>query len=263
MSYILEALRKSERQRRASEEAPLVRLVESAPARPRSRWRIALLAASVITNIAVLAYLAGPLFQSGNDTSRATSSGGTPEKGAPSAPSANQQSADEVLSRPVEALAPTPALPASGEPAARRAPKARPAPAASMVKPSPIPRAARNVVRAPPALAKPDDHGPEAVPLAAGRAVRSDDSATPSAPTAAARRSPAVDPGDAAREGLPSPKINVYAYSSRNDGDRFVVISNRTYREGDRIDSGAVVRRIEEHAMTLEFAGQTYKVPRP
>jgi general secretion pathway protein B len=62
---------------------------------------------------------------------------------------------------------------------------------------------------------------------------------------------------------LPRPKINVYAYSATAERDRFVVIGGRKYHEGDRLQDGPAIRRIEESAVTLDFEGQTYRVPRP
>ena len=62
---------------------------------------------------------------------------------------------------------------------------------------------------------------------------------------------------------LPRPRINVYAYSATAERDRFVVIGGRKYHEGDRLHDGPAIRRIEESAVTLDFEGQTYKVPRP
>lgn len=58
-------------------------------------------------------------------------------------------------------------------------------------------------------------------------------------------------------------KVTIYAYSPTSASDRFVVIRNRKYREGDRIEDGAVIRRIEENAMSLEANGESFRVPRP
>jgi hypothetical protein len=76
-----------------------------------------------------------------------------------------------------------------------------------------------------------------------------------STPTESARNAP--------DDGFPHPKINVYAYSAAADRDRFIVIRSHKYHEGDRLEDGPVLRRIEETSMTLDYQGQTYKVPRP
>jgi general secretion pathway protein B len=91
----------------------------------------------------------------------------------------------------------------------------------------------------------------------------------PSRPSAAATRpiDPAADRDSRSPEApddrLPRPKINVYAYSATIDRDRFIVVHGRKYHEGDRLEEGQTIRRIEEDAVTLDFQGQAYRVPRP
>jgi hypothetical protein len=91
----------------------------------------------------------------------------------------------------------------------------------------------------------------------------------PSRPSAAAARpiDRAAGMGSRLPEGpddrLPRPKINVYAYSATIDRDRFIVVHGRKYHEGDRLEEGQTIRRIEEDAVTLDFQGQAYRVARP
>lgn len=265
MSYILEALRKSERQRREIEEQPLVRL-NAVPVKERSRWRIAIVVLSALTNVVVLAYLVVPVVFPHRPVS---SSDSAPARrtDAPVADRSKDIRPDQpVLTGDSPAAATEPEVNMATPHEPPRSVKPKPAPSSFGSKITPPSRVAKAVVKEslrqraaiptgerrpgvaasaadspPPMITAPVPHPPPAVP------ERS-------------RPTQAPEPLDA---GLPQPKINVYAYTARVDGDRFVIIHNRKYREGDRIEEGPVVRRIEEHGMTLEFAGQTYKIPRP
>lgn len=272
MSYILEALRKSEKQRREIEDEPLLRLTASLPPRRPSRWKMSALVLSAATNVAILAYLFGPLPL---PTDQGDAAGGSPP--------------DQAVRTPA----------AAGTPVVVQAPLAKPpgveeAPRRAETRPPEEPQATNRLDRIPsepPSMAsKAGDHRPASPAIQPPRAARESprQRAVPTpktkppeaaefeeedeAPRQAAHyapklplsdRAPPAEPPASDPDGLPRPKINVYAYTARVDGDRFVIIRNQRYHEGDRIEEGAIVRRIEEHAMTLEFAGRTYKIARP
>ncbi len=257
MSYILEALRKSERQRREIAEQPLARLT-AAPPRERSRWRVTIVVLSTLTNVVVLAYLCLPvLFPKHPEASLPSSS--------PAAPLPKPAAAKDEAIRTDQ-----PAAAAEGPTGSEPEPiVSTPRESIRSVKPKPAPPSSGVKVTPPSRVAKQAPRQRQAIPAAEEEAERTDSPVGPLARLGTARLSePAPDAPERSRPaadhgGLPQPKINVYAYTARVDGDRFVIIRNRKYREGDRIDEGPVVRRIEEHGMTLEFAGQTYRIPRP
>lgn len=248
MSYILEALRKSERQRRANDEPPLARLAAEAPRSTRRRSLVITL--SVLANIGLLIYLLLPLSSrtgSGDSVGPKTIATESP----PGIPQSGQAPVTEATKSPEAGV--TPGVPE----AAPRTP-ARPRPSAP-AKPAPSARPKKEITRPLPQVEDEDGPEPRFEP-----AVRTPAPSAQSPPLMAPRRAPAVEIDESEGAGLPRPKISVYAYSNRNDSDRFVIINGRKYREGERIENeGSVVKRIEEHAMTLEYAGRTYKVPRP
>lgn len=248
MSYILEALRKSERQRRANNELPLARLADEVPR--SSHRRPLVITLSVLANIGLLVYLLMPLGSShrnGNAVNPKAVETNTaarlpPDEHGPAAADRNARSSGDGA-RVLEEVPKVPARPRQG----------------SAQKIGPLPRTKREPAGTVPDgdLAKPAGPSPQRLNRTPSPSVQRPRIEAP-------RRDASVEIDEAAGAGLPKPKINVYAYSNRNDADRFVIISNRKYREGDRIeDGGATVKRIEEHAMTLEYDGRTYKVPRP
>lgn len=260
MSYILEALRKSERQRREVEEQPLARLAAVRPSRERSRWRIALLTFSALTNIAVLVYLMAPAVS----TQRKATSPVAEQAARPNGAEAAQPAV--AISDRRSVTADVPAGTESKEIVASRAvaqatAKSKPPVASSAGKAASPSRPTRDNPRQRANTTSAERGAPFDAEFAEPESgdleqpVRAEVLPAPERPSS---REP-VEPAD----GLPRPRINVYAYTARVDGDRFVIIQNRKYREGDRIEGGPVVRRIEENGMTLEFAGQTYRIPRP
>lgn len=257
MSYILEALRKSERQRREVAEEPLARLTAAPPSK-RSHWRKAIVLLSALTNVVVLAYLFAPMLLPKHlAVSSSVSLPAAPDN-SPAAPQGEGVRADQPAVA-VEAPAASKPEPAATPRESIRPAKAKPAPPSSGVKVATPSRVGKQPPRQRPAILMAEEESGTG-DLPADALARIDTARLPaSVPDAPERtRHAAAVGGD-----LPQPKINVYAYTARVDGDRFVIIRNRKYREGDRIDDGPVVRRIEEHGMTLEFAGQTYKIPRP
>lgn len=262
MSYILDALRKSERQRREIEEQPLARLVAE-PLRKSSRWRLAVVVLAAVTNVAALAYLLAPKLVAERQASAQIP---VPQDATPGEPTADQRAAPVADSHPK----PTERSVASESSKENMPAPATVATATAKAKPTATsPRKAASIGR--PAKEKLQSRSAAAFAERQQTLVESDlaerqDEALDRPVRLSAPRVPEqslpVDSGESA-DGLPKPKINVYAYTSHADGERFVIIQDRKYREGDRIDGGAVVRRIEENGMTLEYAGQTYRIPRP
>lgn len=286
MSYILEALRKSERQRRELEAQPLVRLAAYPAAAAPRRWRPALVTGLVFINAtAILSLL---WYRSGREAAVARPS--TPQ--ATSAMPIDQDAASRTAAAALSADSPTPAVPAMGAPT-RTAPRSlgmttetkasagrprpmrdaapgpRPAlPARRSPTPAPLAPTMRESGAVTASAADGDDPeqttlGPKAQRHRKGKpAVNSAHGSPVTGRRTAAPPEPLV-PNPVVDDSLPRPKINVYAYSATRESDRFVVIGGHKYHEGDRLDDGPAIRRIEETAVTLDFEGRTYKMPRP
>ncbi|GAA4869293.1 general secretion pathway protein GspB [Luteimonas vadosa] len=241
MSLILEALRKSEAERRRGQapdlHAELPPLAHGHPNRI-PRWAGLALAAAAL--IAVAWWWSGTQHTS-------------LEASAPAAPS-------EVVLQPEPATAT--AYPRVDRippaPAPRQAPASPPAPAA--VQPPPG-------VRPGPATATPPDAtertppGPSVVdaPAPAPRAP----AAPPPATTPTSRAAPAVptvaELPAAERDQLPPLKLTMHMWNER-PAQRFVILDGNRHGEGDRIGD-ATITRIDPDGVTLELNGRAVRLP--
>jgi general secretion pathway protein B len=61
---------------------------------------------------------------------------------------------------------------------------------------------------------------------------------------------------------VPPLKINLFAYGSRPE-DRFVVINMGRYQVGDVLPPGIRLERIDEDSLTLHFEGKRFRLARP
>lgn len=64
------------------------------------------------------------------------------------------------------------------------------------------------------------------------------------------------------RNSLPAPRIDVHVFA-REPARRFVLINLRKYQEGDRVDEGATIESILADGIVLSYQGQRYRVDRP
>lgn len=74
----------------------------------------------------------------------------------------------------------------------------------------------------------------------------------------------APSPGELAnvlQAGLPALHVDVHVWAER-PADRFVLINLRRYREGDRIEEGAMIRHIVPEGVVLGYRGERYFLPR-
>jgi general secretion pathway protein B len=78
---------------------------------------------------------------------------------------------------------------------------------------------------------------------------------TPPVPRAAATGDTAVSKGVPA--GVPRLKLEVLVYSD-TPGDRFVFINGRKYQEGQSVEDGVTLERINQNGAVLSFAGQRF-----
>lgn len=82
---------------------------------------------------------------------------------------------------------------------------------------------------------------------------------------------PEVDPADipflrqmpeAFREGVPEMTVNVHLYSA-NEAENLVYINDRHVRKGDRIEGGVRLHAIVHDGVVLDHGGTKFKLPRP
>ena len=89
-----------------------------------------------------------------------------------------------------------------------------------------------------------------AVPVAAARA--------PAADNVPFLRSLAPE----VRQGLPELVVNIHVYAT-NEAERILYINNRPYQAGERVRDDIVVEEIVEDGAVLSYRGQRFKLPRP
>ena len=232
MSFILEALRKSEHERQR-QAGPAV--AEMPVVRPPSRTPVALIAIGLLLaiNLAVLLY-----FLLRND-----------------AP-------DVVREEPV-AVRPAPAAETAGRPApVVRTVQPPPAPVVD----APPSREVRPLadVAAPEPQSVPMRDAPEApdpmlLPPAPAQQVTY---AEPPPPAAGSSGPPRLDTLPAqATAGLPALNLDLHIYAS-DPTQRAAFINGRRYREGDSLPEGVEVRAITPEGVVLQYRGQRFLLPR-
>jgi general secretion pathway protein B len=261
VSFILDALRKSEHARQR-QTGPGLAEVQVAAVRPRTNaWATAAIVLLLVNLVAVGVVL---LRRAQHDAAPATSSATVTT---PPAATANPTLAAPVVQAPVSQM---PGVPAS-------APVLRPAP--------PPPAPARNPLadevgaddfaaeRQAAAAAVPD--GPAAVtrsPNAKRGSVVYAPAAIDAAPEPLAAPGPAVEAAAPAAEqilpnadeiapqaGLPALHLDLHVYSNQVQ-QRFVFVNSRKYREGDTLAEGPVVERITPDGAVLNFQGSRFKL---
>jgi general secretion pathway protein B len=67
---------------------------------------------------------------------------------------------------------------------------------------------------------------------------------------------------DAFREGVPDMVVNVHLYSA-NEAENLVYINDRHIRKGDRIEGGVKLEAIVHDGVVLDHGGTKFKLPRP
>jgi len=233
VSFILDALRKSEHERQR-QAGPAI--AEMPIARPPSRLPVALgvIGALLAVNLAVLLYFM------------------------------LRQDAPEV--RPVEAVpaaAPAPLPTASAVPPAETGTTLVPAPAARELHPltdvatgeDPVP-----LQQEPPAAPDPSLLPAPPAPLASPTVADRGQSA---AASAGEGNVPRLDTLPAqATAGMPALNLDLHIYAS-SPAQRAVFINGRRYREGESLPEGVEIREITPEGAVLSHRGQRFLLPRP
>jgi len=269
MSFILDALRKSEHERQRQTGPALVEVPVAAPKPRTNTWATAAIALLVVNLVAIGVLLI-------------VRSGDAP----PDAPAAQ---APPTSSAPVAAAAPsvpppTPAATPQGSVAQTPVPTAAPAVPPPMLRPAePAAPATRNPLEREPAGYTPGMEyeatagaaapppGPPAVvdePRRGGTVVYESlpdaGTMTPAGPARPAgspsRNMPTADEV-AANSGLPELRLELHVYSTRPQ-ERFVFINSAKYREGDTTPEGAAVEEITPEGVVMSARGNRFLLPR-
>ncbi len=229
MSFILDALRKSEheRQRRAG---PAVADMAVVPPRSATPWVLSIVGALLLVNLAAVAW-----FLLRDEA---------PASGAVVLPAVVAPADSGVAARPVESAAP-----AGGPSPAVRPLVAEALPAASLPAPDAMPPAAPDPLLLPPA------------PRAAAQQpmIASNLPVSPGA-TDAVPRLDTLSPQ--ATAGLPVLNLDLHIFAS-DPAQRAVFINGRRYREGDSLPEGVDVVAITTDGAVLRHRGQRFLLSRP
>lgn len=237
MSYILDALRKSEQERRQAE--PVV-LPATAPADALLRRRFAptagvvVLAAGAIGLGAYAMFIAGPQVR----PMPAPAPIAAPAQGSAGVPQTGPRPGDEASRTPVE----TPP-----------APELKPNPFAARRQPV-VRDLAREARVEPPKPRVPAPSRPLPAPAPAANIAPA---APPPAPVKFLRAMPPEF-----RRALPELVVNIHIYAPLA-AERILYINNRQYHAGARVNDDIVVEEIVEDGAVLNYRGQRFKLPRP
>lgn len=283
MSFILDALRKSEHARQRQTGPGLAEVPVAAPKSKTNVWATAAVALLVVNLLAVgVLLLRRAQQQDSTAAATAVATGNTPAvvpasvspAAGPGAPNA-ATAANPTLVAPPPAAAQTPAITQSAQATSPR-PAANDAsrnPLADEVgtadgggyEPS-LQSAAAAVPAGPPAVvsnaagAKRGSVVYAPVPEAADAPY----AAPPAAPASQPAAAPARDalPGAdemTARGSLPALHLDLHVYATQPQ-QRFIFVNSRKYREGDTLAEGPVVEQITADGAVLNFRGSRFKL---
>jgi general secretion pathway protein B len=289
MSYILEALKKSEQERNQGRAVEMLRPPVTTPAARepiRRGWYAALAVAGLAIGTLVGSWqpwrAAAPEPQAVTATppkptppSQAATSPPLLPEGAQPPPSPLNRA--EAL-REVQSLAPpsvraevsgssVPALSAQPAPAPPASPPATP-PAASAPAPAGKSVQSRNTVLPPPAETEPPGQTSETKPAPQAQGAKGRDKKLEAkiAPTHELLQPPdrvvtLAELPPALRESLPALSVRGFVYSE-DPGSRMVVINDRMLQEGDEVAPGLKLERIQPDGAVLSAKGYRFLAPR-
>jgi general secretion pathway protein B len=279
MSFILDALRKSEHERQRQTGPALVESPVAAPTSRTNRWATAAIVLLLINLIALGVVL---LTKSRDEKALATA---TPPGAAPNpAPSTSPSPSGSAPVAAAAATAPaSDSPPTQGEPPVARAtpappPMMRPAghppvssgrnPLQEEIAADPTPSAAEGLAGAaappqgPPAVqsrgaVRPGTVVYESLPEAGAEASTASGRPDEARPTSNLPRADEM----AARMGGPELRLELHVYSTRA-AERMVFINSRRYREGETTPEGAVVEQITPDGVVMSMNGNRFLLPR-
>ena len=263
MSFILDALRKSEHARQ-QQTGPGLAEVPVVPARPRSNvWATAAVALLIVNLVGVGVLLVRRANQdeaAPPAAAPATAAAGSTADG-PASPAPAQATPPPPVQRTVAAPAPV----VSDAPAAGRNPLAEEVDGRAAGLDPTLAAGAASVPAGPPAVTA----QPGAGSTRRGSVVYApipEASDPPYAPPAPAVRqvTPATDTlpnADevAARGGVPELHLDLHVYSP-SPQQRFIFVNSRKYREGETLQEGPVVEQITADGAVLSYGGSRFKL---
>ena len=268
MSFILDALRKSEHERQRQTGPALVETPVAAVKPKSNTWAVAAIALLVVNLVAIGVLL---LLKSRDDSPTAAApASGSPAPIAAAAPPATSAPAPAPAAQAsITQTAPVPA-PAPPPPPPMLRPAAEPAPAnggnpleremasgvpgmdseaaAAAAAPPPGPAAVQSTRRGSVVY----QELPEAGPMTDRQVVASASTNTDNLPTA----------DELAGRGVPEMKLELHFYSNRPQ-ERFVFVNGRRYREGDTTADGFQVVEITADGVVMSQGGNRFLLPRP
>jgi len=266
MSFILDALRKSEHERQRQTGPALVEVAVAAPKPKPNRWASAAIALLVVNLVAIGVLLIlkakDEPSSAATDTAAAATAPAEPQAAVSSAPAATapapaaQASISQALPQPPVAAPPPVLRPAETPAAGTRNPLED---EVSGLAPAMEQEAALAAAAPPP--------GPAAVtPSRRGSVVYQSlpeaglAPADAPAPTAATNNLPRAD-DMTARGALPELRLELHVWSSKPQ-ERFVFVNGRRYREGDATTEGATVEEITREGVIMNSGGNRFLLSR-
>ncbi|MCU0977107.1 MAG: general secretion pathway protein GspB [Steroidobacteraceae bacterium] len=251
MSFILDALRKSEHERQRQLGPSIAELPVARPAPRVPPWVWVALAALLTLNVALVAWFLGretPAPQPVAIAPPATVPAAAPPPAATTAAAVPSPAAASPGTTPSLAEAPRAA---ASVPPVEAAPS--PGPGAREVR-SLAEEAATEPVFGAPTFAAPGAPDPALLPVAPPPAPRPAQAAAAGVPT--------IDQlPPQATAGLPPLSISLHIYANQ-PSQRAVFINGTRYREGDGLPGGAVVQEITPDGAVISYGGQRFLLPR-
>ena len=250
MSYILEALRKSDQQRNRGATPTLFGEQEPAVVRRRPAFILYGVLAVALIGAGVAIGVLRPWQTPQTEMAERSPIVVRAPVAAPSPATAQPSVAPPSPSKPLDTIAPVPAMPA---PDVATAPKAEPKPIAR-----PKRRVDRPIRKAETAVA--DKSKTDAVPQSRSEVPAEEPANAEPPATAAANAEPVSTMAElpaSIRDELPKIKITVHAYSGR-PASRIVGYENRILREGDYLVPGLRLEEITRDGMILSYKGYRF-----
>lgn len=232
MSYILDALRKSEQERRPGSALGMARPDPGPAILPRRRigWYALPIAGVLVLIVGAYLLVLRPMDETPTTVATIEATSMT----APSVPAPS--SAPKALDTPAPASNVASVAPQAKPPATR---PVRDLVEQTRVAPKPAPRAAAPVRASIP------------TPIPAATSARIADDV----------RLLRVMPPDFQRS-LPEMVVNIHVYAAAA-AERILYINNRQYHAGDKVRDDVIVEEIVEDGAVLSFRGTRFKLPRP
>lgn len=257
MSFILDALRKSEHARQQQTGPGLAEVPVVAP-RPRSNvWATAAVALLIVNLVGV-----GVLLVRRANKDEAVPAAATEQAPAPAASAAPAAPPPAVTTAPASTPAPVAAAPVTP----RRNPLAEEVDGEAAGPDPTLAAGAAQVPSGPPVVtAHPGTAGPRRGSVVYAPIPEAGDA--PYTPPAPAARTPPLASGEtlpnaddvAARGGVPELHLDLHVYAA-SPQQRFIFVNSRKYREGDTLQEGPVVEQITADGAVLSYRGSRFKL---